>query len=936
MTRRSARSGYGPDDDIAGLGGRTARYRAAGPYGPGRPGGGRGPRRGAGRDPRALVGRDGTPLSPGQKILRGLWYGRWWRQWSFKKVGLLFGALAATMALVLVATFFVVLSVTKVPIVALSRPLTQSSIVYFSNGKEVGCFCTADRTVLTEDQIKQSKYLWEAVLAAEDRAFFTEGGISLTGLARAIKNDLSGGSIQGGSTITEQFVKTYYSTSGGNLNIRTKIKEIFVAIKLSKMESKWWILTHYLNAIPLGSGANGVQAAAQTYFNRKAWQLTLAQAAMIAAMIQAPYGYDPANPTAIPSGLPNSLLDRWVYVLTNMVRDGAITQQQMNALVPDPSNPRSALKNFPKIKPSSPQSNWPGYRGYIMNLVANELAAYYHMNYSTTELGNLGLQIHTTLNERLMNALYGTIAAEKQRMASMGVPLPSYVHISAVLEKPGTGKILAFYGGPGFGVQHCSWYHCNVDTILTAEPVGSSFKPYVLATAVAQGMNVRTSVMNSHSPLCIPPDWTPQLQLQLSKQTLNCPTSNGYWLFNEGGENFAQNLTVPQATAVSNDPTFEDLIHRTTVQKVINMAATLGVSPYDVAGLNALFGDGCLKKYPNCHPGAQAAALGEGSLNAVDQANTFSVLVSGGKLVTPHVISYITQNGVRLTPGNGFIRDRALQPAVAADTDYALSFDTSCLPGAGCGTGVPNAVWPGRPMIAKTGTLGTGASASQAWFVGAIPQYSMAVGMFTDKPNTNPPQILDALPTLGPWSGGYGGAWPATIWHAFMTGQFSNLPVRQLPTPSYAGTDPLFTKWIMALPPKKKQKRCQQGQGPGPGNGQGHHHHWWWYLGQGNGQCQKGGPPTGSPTPNPSPSPNPSGSPSPHPTVTPTSPNPSGSPSSTGPPGPAPSLGPLSVKAANKKPVPHPAVALTSLATLGTLPTAPWRRPASIVTTGLT
>jgi len=867
--------------------------------------------------------------------LRRLWYGRWWRHWTFKKVGLLFGALCATMALVLVATFFVMLHSTKVPATLLSnRAFSQSSLVYFSNGKVVGCFCTSGRFSLTEDQIKKSQILVHAVLAAEDRSFFSEGGISVSGLLRAAKNDLSGGSLQGGSTITEQFVKTYYDQSLiGHVSYSTKIKEIFVAIKLAQSEPKWWILTHYLNDIPLGSGANGVQAAAETYFGRSAWKLTVAQAAMIAAMIQLPYGYQPDNPTST-AGLPNSLLERWVYVLTNMVRDGDLTQAQFNGLVPDPNNPGSKvnLKEFPKLRTSSLQSNWTGYRGYIMNLVANELAANYNIKVTTAQLGNMGLQIHTTINERLMNRLYSAINQDKREMASLGVHLPSYVNISAVLEKPGTGKILAFYGGLGFGVKHCKRLHCSFNNILAGEPVGSSFKPYVLATAISQGMDVRKSVLNSHSPLCIPMDFPPY-RYQLSKQTRTCNTHVGYWPFNEPTENFKTNLNPWEATAVSNDPAFLDLIHRTGVQNVINMAQTLGVSTQSVDGLNALFGDHCHRP---CFSGAVNSALGEGSLTAVDQANTFSVLVSGGRLVTPHIIKSVSENGVPLA--THLVDRQAIPPAVAADTDYGLSFDTSQTP-VGSGTGVPNAVWD-RPMIAKTGTLGQGQITSEAWFVGAIPQYSLAIGMFTNKPGGAHPQILNGLPTIGTWPGEFGGAWPATMWHTFMSETFSNLPVQQLPPASFTGNNPTFTKWILALPPKKKHKRCRQFQGggggqggPGGGNGNGHHHALVFQVsgGQGNQQCQGGGPnPTNSPNPTPtSPSPTPT-SPSPTPTTTSPSPSnsPNPSPSSTLPPGP------LAV-VPHRQRVPTPTVDTATLSVFATLPKQLISKPASVVTSSL-
>jgi membrane peptidoglycan carboxypeptidase len=493
-------------------------------------------------------------------------------------------------------------------------------------------------------------------------------------------------------------------------------------------------------------------------------------------------------------------------------------------------------------------STWSGYKGYIMNLVLNELHA---DGFSNKTIYDGGLRIYTTINQRLMNGLYSAVRQNVQLMAQEGVRMPSYMHIGAVLERPGTGQILAIYGGPGFGVKHCKKLKCQLDTVLAAEPVGSSFKPYVLATAVSQGMDVHTSVMNSHSPLCIPPDWTLADRLMQAKQTRKCSIPTGYWLFDESTENYRQNLTVPEATAYSNDPAYEDLIHRTGVQPVINMAAQLGVSSYDVAGLNALFGDGCLKHHPNCHPGSVIAALGAGSLTAVDQANTFATLVDDGTSVTPHVIRYIVQGTSKIPPK--ITRTHPLTPAQAADADFALSFDTT-LPGA---TGL-NAAW-NRPVIAKTGTLGTGASASQAWFIGAIPQYSLSVGMFTDRPQAVPPQILDVLPPVGGLGGSYGGAWPAHIWHTFMTEQFNNLKVLPLPTPSY-GSPPFF-KWVQAPKPKPKPKRCPNGNG----------------FGRGRGHRRPGPCPTPTPTPSgaptPTPTPTPSGAPSPSPSVTPPGPN---------------------------------------------------------------
>ena len=142
-----------------------------------------------------------------------------------------------------------------------------------------------------------------AIIAAEDRNFYHEGGISPTGIVRSAYVDVKGGDgLQGGSTLTEEFVKNYYTTIGASRTVSSKIKEIFIAIKLSHQESKDWIMTQYLNTVPFGSNAYGVAAAAQTYFGEPAAKLTVSQSAMLASMVQLPSFYSP-DPSA-GSGLP--------------------------------------------------------------------------------------------------------------------------------------------------------------------------------------------------------------------------------------------------------------------------------------------------------------------------------------------------------------------------------------------------------------------------------------------------------------------------------------------------------------------------------------------------------------------------------------------------------------------------------------------------------
>jgi len=731
----------------AGTGGAAgqAGRRAPGGYRPGGSGGGRY----GGRGPRRK--------------------GSWWRRWTWKKALAVVASAGAAIVLFGVVLVVVAYGKTQIPTEVSESALQQSSTVYFGNGKTVvGTFSTGtNRQLLTSAQIPA--VLKNAVIAAEDRHFYTEGGISPTGILRAGYEDLTGGTFQGGSTITQQFVRNYYANIGTAQTMSRKLKEIFVAIKLSHEKSKDWILTQYLNTVFLGDEAYGVGAAAQTYFNRPALALNVAQSAMLAALIQQP-GYFSPDPHA--GQAYTSLVARWHYVLANMVRDGALTQQQ------------AAAQKFPKIVPGQLNDGWTGYRGYIMQAVRDELR--YTYGYTLQDIYTSGLKIVTTFNQSMMSTLDKSVAEERQQMAADGSPMPSYVHVGALLEQPGTGAILAMYGGPGYGARHCKLVDCQYNMATeSSNQVGSSFKPYVLATAVSQGMDVQDSLLNGYSPIWIPPDWTEADRLALSAQS---PPANpyGYWEFNEPDEDSGRPLPVPTAAAISSDPAFEDLTHRVGVQNVLDMARSFGVAPTDMAGLESMFGP------HGSDPGSVTMSLGQGDLTVEDQANTFAVLAADGQYATPHVIAQITQDGRVIPPK--IVHRQVLTPAQAADVDYALSFDN-----VDGGTAYPSAAWD-RPVIGKTGTTN---QAQSAFFIGSIPQYSLAVGMFTQNQSDHTAQTLDNLPVLpGQSTGGMGGGWPATIWHAFMTNQFSQLSAEPLPTPDYTG----FTQWIQAVPQQPKHK----------------------------------------------------------------------------------------------------------------------------------
>ncbi len=227
-----------------------------------------------------------------------------------------------------------------------------------------------------------------AVVAAEDRNFFNEGGISPTGIARAAYEDLTGndGSLQGGSTITQEFVRQYYSGIGTQQTFSRKIKEIFVAMKVAKEKSKQWILTNYLNTIYLGQGAYGIEAAAETYYGKPSAKLTVAQDAVIAAIIQQPSTYPLQQ-------YRTQLEARWHYVLNGMVQMGTLTEQ------------KAAAMKFPVPGNHVPQTlGRDVWDPYVLNMVQTELKNTYHL--SQEQIYNGGYVIRTTVDDKKMAALY--------------------------------------------------------------------------------------------------------------------------------------------------------------------------------------------------------------------------------------------------------------------------------------------------------------------------------------------------------------------------------------------------------------------------------------------------------------------------------------------------------------------------------------------------
>jgi membrane peptidoglycan carboxypeptidase len=726
----------------------TRRGRRAGGRGPGGPG------------PRG-------PGAPRVKVK-----GSWWRHWTWRKMlGVLLSIIGGIIVLLAAAVAYVY-SKTPVPAEQMALNMSAQSVVYTSDGHTViGRFGTTDRQVVSYQQIPTR--IIDSVLSAEDRNFFNEGGVSPTSILRAAWEDtLGGGNFQGGSTITQQFVRNYYQGIGTAPTASRKIKEIFVAMKVSRQKSKQWILENYLNTIYLGQGAYGIGAAAQTYFNipvSKLSTISWSQAALLAAIIQQPSSYP----------LPqyrNDLQARWQYVRDGLLKMGWVTPQEY------------AQMKFPAFGDYTPGSYGNDvWDPYVMNVVKNELQGVY--GYSESQLLNGGYKIVTTIDPAKMSALYQAVIAEKQQMAAGGESLRSYMHIGAVLENPQTGAIEAFYGGPGYPgakydghgrritVHECNIIHCQENMAIYArEQVGSSFKPYVLSAAVAAGMNVQTSLLDGQDFVCIPPDsslYPGNLTIKNDyPDPSTYPNCQPGW-FHMSNDSTAENGAFNPQDAMTNsvNTAYADLWHYVGGAAVVHMAAMFGVQtgPAGLTGKDSMEHE-------------VGVALGQASLSVMEQATMLSAIDNGGTYHAAHLIGSISQGSAhyRLNVASHpvFSQDPTENSDMASQVQYAMSkvaYD---------GTGAAAGMSDGRSIIAKTGTTNY---AESAFFIGAIPQDSLAVGIFTnDQSNkANDPQTLNGL---GGISQGFGGTWPAMIWHAYAQNMFLPLLQQQFPTPVFTGS----------------------------------------------------------------------------------------------------------------------------------------------------
>ena len=343
---------------------------------------------------------------------------------------------------------------------------TQSTIVQYADGQEIGRLGSENRTVVKLASIPL--HVRQAVLAAEDRKFYTQSAVSPVGIARALLNNLKSGNLsgQGGSTITQQYAKTAFLTP--ERTITRKVKELIIAIKLQNQMSKDQILESYLNTIYFGRGTYGIQTASEIYFGKSAGKLSISEAAILASILRSPGYYDPSYSEE------NSdrLKARWQYVIDGMVSEKWLAQEEADKLI------------YPTIKEPVTAGALAGPKGYLMSWVVLELGK---LGFEEADLQSGGYVIRTTLEKKNQEAAVRAMDLRGPKNT------PESYHQALISIRAGTGEIVAMYGGKDYLVTQLN------GATQSITQAGSSFKPFALIAALEQGIPL-TSVWDGQSP----------------------------------------------------------------------------------------------------------------------------------------------------------------------------------------------------------------------------------------------------------------------------------------------------------------------------------------------------------------------------------------------------------------------------------------------------
>ena len=589
---------------------------------------------------------------------------------------------------------------------------SQATIIQYADGSEIGRIGSENRTVVSLAEIPMN--VRNAVMAAEDRNFYSNRAFSPIALAAAVwDNVLNVGQGRGGSTITQQYAKTAFLTP--ERSIQRKVKELVIAIKLENQFTKDEILENYLNTIYFGRGSYGVQTASQVYFGTTVDKLTVAQAAVLASILRSPGLYDPGfNKDNLPR-----LEARFKYVLDGMVEKGWLEKEKADKT------------KFPIINPRVTSGALAGPKGYVISWVERELNL---LGFTDEQLMVGGYIIKTTLVKEAQEAAVFAVSKEAPTKA------PENLHIGLVAIKPGTGEILAMYGG-----QDYLKYQFNAATQGITSG-GSSFKAFALIAALEQGIPL-SSIWNGDSP-----------------KVYDDGIGRAYPVNNYGGESWG-NVSLLTATEKSVNTVYVPLGMKAGLEKVVDAARRAGIP--DSVEMVA----------------SPSVSLGSASPHVIDLANAYATFASQGIYAKPFIINEVQGPNKGILYQGRIQAQEVFRKDVMADLTYALSKATES------GTAAVVGARVARPTAGKTGTSNDNAS---AWFNGYTPEVAASVAFYRD-------DATQTLNGIGGLTSVTGGSFPARIWAEFVKKYLAKAPVQNFPEPAFiGGTDSV--SYIDAVP----------------------------------------------------------------------------------------------------------------------------------------
>jgi penicillin-binding protein 1A len=575
--------------------------------------------------------------------------------------------------------------------------------VYASDGHTILAVLRGSQSRVLVPSSSISGWMKQAIVATEDKRFYQHRGVDIRGMGRALWADIRHkGAVQGGSTITQQFVKN--ALTGNERSVTRKLKEAALAWQLEQKWTKDRILTAYLNTIYFGNGAYGVERAARTYFGHDAARLTLPEAALLAGIPEDPSLYDPVTH-------PETARARRATVLDLMLQQRVITPGQFRAAAKAPM-PRPQ-----DVHLSGVQGQVPYFGEYVKEQLINRFGA--------SKVFGSGFRVYTTINLHLQQ-----IARDAVHKI---LPSPDGPQAALVSINPSDGSVLAMVGGRNF---HISQY--NLATARERQ-TGSAFKPFVLATALREGISPLTTYTSKPVSIFL---------------------GNRYWSVHNYEGEYLGPIDLVKAIAVSDNSVFSQLTRDVGPSNVVQTAHAAGI----IGPLQGYF----------------AIGLGVEPVSVLEMARAYATFANDGNRVDgtvfgdePRVVTKIENDGHQVVYANVPKNTRALAP----DVDALL---TQLLEGVVTGGTGTAAALPGRAVAGKTGTT---ENYGDAWFCGYTPQLVTCVWVgYPDR----------LRPMLTEFHGGpvVGGSYPAEIWKAFMQPALTamNAQPKSFPSPPYFST----------------------------------------------------------------------------------------------------------------------------------------------------